>query len=63
MDRTKSIWEATYQSGATKLEELVEKGINTDAGSPRVVNTPADNSQLSPFKSQFDEECLNFIVS
>ena len=63
MDRAKSIWEATYQSGATKLEELVERGINRDAGTSEVVNTPANDDQLLPFKSRFDEECLNFVVS
>jgi len=62
-DRTKSIWEATYQSGSTKLEELVADGVNADAGSPEVVNKSANEAELSPFKAQFDESCLNFIVS
>ena len=62
MDRVKSIWEATYQSGSTKLEELVEKGIKCGAGAD-VVHTHADDKQLLPFKAQLDEECLNFLVS
>tara|TARA_R110002049_G_scaffold70521_6_gene182119 strand:+ start:9887 stop:10162 length:276 start_codon:yes stop_codon:yes gene_type:complete len=63
MDRTKSVWEATYQAGSTKLEELVEKGIKRGAGTSDVVHTPANDDQLLPFKAQLDEECLNFVVS
>ncbi|TGD72639.1 hypothetical protein E4634_14040 [Mangrovimicrobium sediminis] len=64
MDRAKSVWEATYQSGSTKLEVLIEEnGINQGAGTSEIVNTPADDGQLLPFQSRFDEECLNFIIS